>query len=279
MTNPDKRLNAWRDDLADARLRGTVNAERYAQGVPMRVVCPRAGLHASADESSMMIAECLMGDDLLIFENRNGWAWGQLQKDNYVGYVKTQCLAEGWKQATHKVSAVATFIYPKADLKSTPAVRIFMNSHLVVDSIKENWAHLEEGGYVYEPHICDLATFHEDPVSVAEGFINVPYLWAGATQDGLDCSALVQQAYHACGLACPRDSDMIEAEIGEANPNNLKRGDLVFWDGHVGMMQDDTFMIHANGYHMAVKSEEFAKAQARINAEYGSTARVKRPKS
>lgn len=278
MTKLDKRLNAWRDDLADSRLRGTVSAARYADGEPMTVQSPRAGLHGRADETSMMIAEALLGDLVSVFESANGWSWAQLQKDNYVGYIKSDNLRPCWQQATHKLSVVASFIYPEPDLKSVPATRIFLNSQLCVKQVSQGWAELEQGGFVYEPHVCQIDEFATDPVAIAEKFINVPYLWGGATQDGLDCSALVQQAYHACGLVCPRDSDMIEAEIGDPNPNSLQRGDLVFWDGHIGMMQDETSMIHANGYHMAVESEEFAKAQARINRQYGSTARVRRPK-
>lgn len=277
MTNPDKRLNAWRDDLADIALRHKVAASHYVTGEPMRVISPRAGLHAKPDETSMMLTESLLGDHLTVFENQDGWAWAQMQKDNYVGYIKSNLLVPGWRQATHKVRAAATFIYPQADLKSLPVTRIFLNSSLLVDKINGKWAQLADGGFVYAPHICPQGEFAADPVAVAEKFIHVPYLWGGATQDGLDCSALVQQAWHASGLACPRDSDMIEAFVGDVCPNSLKRGDLVFWDGHVGIMQNETNMIHANGHHMAVACEPFEQARDRINAEYGSIARARRP--
>jgi cell wall-associated NlpC family hydrolase len=77
----------------------------------------------------------------------------------------------------------------------------------------------------------------------------------------------VQQGFYACGLACPRDSDMQAAQVGKAiDDTYLRRGDLVFWKGHVGMMQDGVNLLHANAHHMSVASEPLAEAILRIEA-------------
>jgi len=269
----DPRLNAFRPDIADQRLAGQVEAETYIEGEAATIIIPKATLRARPDDSASISTQAVYGDAIRIFEKTDHWAWGQLEKDSYVGYLPIDALGEKTANPTHRVCTPATFIYPQADMKSQPATRIFLNSLLVIKDISDNWAAIADGGFVYYPHISAIDEFATDPVAIAEQFLHAPYLWGGCTLDGLDCSALVQQSYHACGLKCPRDSDMIEAGIGKPGHNSPRRGDLVFWDGHVGMMVDEHRMIHANGYHMAVAIEEFSGAETRIGREYASKAR------
>lgn len=272
----DPRTNAFRPDLADTRLKGQVEADRFVDGEWATVIEPRVALRARPDEAAGFTTEALLGDRIRVFERKGKWAWGQMEKDAYVGYFSTAALTGEMASPTHQVCVPATFIYPQADLKSQPAIRIFLNSLLVIDHVEGDWAALSDGGYVYDAHIAPTDRPQGDPVAVAEQFVGVPYLWGGNTQDGLDCSGLVQQAYHAAGRECPRDSDMIERTVGDAGKNSMQRGDLVFWDGHIGMMLDEYRMIHANGHHMAVAIEDFAQAQERISKTFGSTARFKR---
>ncbi len=278
MEKLDPRLNAFRGDLADSRLKGQVQAKNFVGGDITTVVEPRVALRSKPDLTAGFSTEALLGDLVRVFECKDGWAWGQMEKDSYVGYLPLNVLSGNKIAHSHRVCVPATYIYPKADLKSQPATRVFLNSLLVIEGITGDWAGLAGGGFVFQSHICPADEFATDPVAIAEQFINVPYLWGGNTQDGLDCSALIQQAYHACGLECPRDSDMIELEIGEAGHNSLHRGDLVFWNDHIGMIIDERRMIHANGHHMAVAIEDFAEVEARISNTYGSSARFKRTK-
>ena len=276
---PDARLNAYRPDRADERLSGKVDATTFITGNVATIAVPQATLRARPDNNASIATQALFGDRVTVFERKGDWAWVQMEKDSYVGYLQSATLGDEMREPTHRVCVPATFIYPQANMKTQPATRIFLNSLLMITDISGDWAALANGGYVYLPHIRPVDEFALDPVSIAEQFVNAPYLWGGCTQGGLDCSALVQQAYHACGLECPRDSDMIEETVGEKGSNSLRRGDLVFWDGHVGVMVDGQKIIHANAYHMAVAIEDFAKAEARIGREYGSSARFKRTDS
>lgn len=277
MPDLDKRRHAYRRDLADICLQGQVQADRFVVGKKMTVCVPSLALRAKPDARLSYLTQCLMGDVVEVFEQKNGWAWVKMFKDNYVGYVEQAGLCADQFAPSHFIKVPSTFIYPRANLKSQPAKRVFMNSHIEVISSNDGWSRLKQGGFVYTMHISPINEPAKDPVAIAEQFVHVPYLWGGNTADGLDCSALVQQAYHACALQCPRDSDMIETEIGQPGQNLLKRGDLVFWDGHIGMMCDAKNLIHANGHHMAVVIEDFKQAEQRISQTYGSTARFKRP--
>lgn len=277
MKKPDPRRNAYSNELANAKLEGQVGAERFAHGKIMSIVVPVAGMYATPNTTASLINQAILGDQVNVFEIKDGWAWGQLEKDEYVGYLPEKNLVDGGFDATHRVSVPASFFYPEPDIKSQPATRVFMNSQIEIVGVERDWAKTKDGKFIFAKHICSVDQFGADPVSEAEKFLNAPYLWGGSTLDGLDCSALVQQAYHACGKPCPRDTDMIETDIGSQGHNSFARGDLVFWDGHIGMMVDEKRMIHANGHHMAVVIEDFTEAEQRINKEYGSTARIKRP--
>ena len=263
----DQRLHVYRPDLADARLRGQVEARSFAIGTPVQFVVPCTPVHRAPLSDAMQLTQVLMGETALMFENRDGWAWVQLDQDKYVGYVQSENLSTTVHPITHRAIAATTLLYPQPDLKTQPALLIPMNAKLNVIGAQGQYSELATGGFVFSKHIsADHVT--GDYVAIAEKFLNVTYLWGGKTQSGLDCSGLVQTALHACGIDCPRDADMQEKELGTALQINdldgLKRGDLVFWQGHVGIMYDESNLLHANGFHMGTVIEPLKLAATRI---------------
>ncbi len=260
----DKRLHAYRDDLADIKLQLRVSARIYVEGVPRQIIVPVAGVHKSADATSMQLSQALFGEQVKVFDESKGFAFVQLKHDGYVGYVKSDALGAVTKP-NHKVSAPSTLLYPKPDLKTQPARALPQGAGLTVQKVEGNYAALASGGYVFANHIAKLKSVENDFVAVAERYYSVPYLWGGKTFAGLDCSGLVQVALHACGIKCPRDSDMQERDLGRAvTSKKLKRGDLIFWNGHVGIMRDAETLLHANGHHMMVAEEKLSKVIKRI---------------
>ncbi len=280
MTDLDPRFNAFRPDLADRRLAARIKAERFADGTAMRIAAPLASLHRQPRFDSMQVTQALMGEKLQIFESREGWAWGQLERDNYVGYLAADALSAELAKPTHRVAVPATFAYPAPDLKSQPAVMLPMNAMLAVGGGDEKFARLADGRFVFVRHLKPLDQWESDFTAIAEMFRHVPYYWGGKSVQGLDCSGLVQLALQACGIACPRDSDLQERDLGVDlrlnDLDGLKRGDLVFWDGHVGIMTDDATLLHANGHHMLTVAEPLREAVDRIARSYGQVTSIKR---
>lgn len=279
---PDPRRHAYREDLADERLRGSVEAPRYIVGEPRRVARASVAMRRLPQHEVGFDTELLFGETVRVFDEKDGWAWVQAERDRYVGYVPADALAEMVSAATHRVSAIGTFVYGAADIKSPPLMHLSINTPLSVAETEGRFCRLVTGGYVVARHIVARSRIARDFVDVAERLIGVPYLWGGRTRIGVDCSGLVQLAMEAAGLVCPRDSDMQREEVGETllvpdNLDGLRRGDLVFWPGHVGAMADGVMLLHANAHHMAVVAEPLTAAVARISRTGSEIRAVKRP--
>ena len=268
MADLDSRLHAFRPDLADVKLQGRVDANRFVEGVVMEVVAPVATLHREASATAMQTTQALLGERLVALEIGGDWVWVQLKRDGYVGYIAKSAVSTDLTNPTHRVSVPATFLYPLPDIKSQPPVSLPMNSRLEIVESGEKFSKLSNGHYVFTKHIRPLNEPEADFVGVAEKFLDVPYYWGGKTSQGLDCSGLVQLSLEACGVAALRDSDMQKEQLGQIlminDLSSLRRGDLVFWDGHVGIMTDDKHLLHANGHHMMTVKEPLAAALERI---------------
>jgi cell wall-associated NlpC family hydrolase len=282
----DRRVTPARPDLALEGLRGLVEAERFVPGELARVILPSAPLRRTPTPDGAIDTEALAGEALLVIERKAGFAWVQLQGDGYVGYLAEAAISEAAPAPTHRVGVTRTFLYPGSSMKLPPLRHYGLGAMVTLLREEGDFAEistLHGVGFLWRAHLRRLEDWEADPVAVAEGLIGAPYLWGGKTSLGLDCSGLVQLAFAQCGKALPRDSDMQEAQVGEAlpiTPNlpGLRRGDLVFWKGHVGLMRDGGTLLHANGHHMLVVSEPLAQAASRILAKGGGpVTAIRRP--
>ncbi|MGO4573121.1 C40 family peptidase [Microvirga sp. 2TAF3] len=278
----DRRITPFRADLADEKLRGHVEAERFSTGTKKRVTASVASLHRHPSREAPVDTQAIRGESVTVYDEHEGWAWVQLHDDGYVGYLPGAALSEPGPEPTHRVGAIRTFIYPGPNLKLPNEGFLTLNTKLAVTGIEGEYARLAGGGYVFAAHLTDLDFAETDYVSIAERLEHTPYLWGGKSSVGLDCSGLAQTVLTAAGIKSPRDSDMQEKLLGaavEVKPDlsGLRRGDLVFWKGHVGLMRDGASLIHATGHSMTVYVEPLAVAEKRIReTSYGPISSVKR---
>lgn len=279
----DPRLTPARPDLAARHLEGQVEAARFADALTRVVTAAVAPVRREPSPHAALDTEALMGERVAVYETTDdGWCWGQLESDGYVGWLPATALAEDGAVPTHRVAALRTLVFPGPSIKLPPVASPPLGARLAIARAEAPLAALAGGGFVPLVHLAPLDRHEPDWVAVADRFTGAPYLWGGKTSAGIDCSGLVQVALTACGISCPRDSDMQERAVGEALEWNgglppVRRGDLVFWKGHVAIARDQDTLIHANAYHMAVAVEPMADAIARIRAGGSEVIAVRRP--
>ncbi len=277
----DPRLTPARPDIAAKQLEGQVQAARFVEGVLRQVVDALAPVRREPSHDALLDTEALLGEYVTIYETTGeGWAWGQLAGDGYVGWLPANALGAPGPAPTHKVSAVRTLAFPGPSIKLAPIASLPQGARVAIVDEQGSLSVTDRGGYIPSRHLAPINANRTDFVSVAEDFLGAPYLWGGKTNCGLDCSGLVQMSLTACGIDCPRDSDMQERALGTSlnadAAGQLRRGDLIFWKGHVAIARDASGIIHANAFHMAVAIEPASEAIARIRAGGSEITSVKR---
>lgn len=276
----DPRLTPARPAIAAAYLEGKIKAARYVAGEEFEVVEPIAPLREQPNSDAMLSTEALLGERVTVYDRTEGWAWGQLTSDGYVGWLPDRALAKPAAAPTHQVIAVRTLAFPGPSIKLPPVADPVMGSVVTVLREEGSFAVTREGWYLPKQHLGGLGPHARDFVAVAERFAGTPYLWGGKSSLGIDCSGLVQVSLNAAGIGCPRDSDMQCDSLGHSvaltEAARLQRGDLLFWKGHVAIARDAGTIVHANAHHMATAIETTREAIARIEQAGSALLAIKR---
>jgi cell wall-associated NlpC family hydrolase len=266
----DKRVTPARADLAAASLKGRIEAPRYIEGVVRQCVRPVAPLTFEPANEARQQSQLVFGERFTVYEEAEGWSWGQAELDDYVGYVPTAALGEP-REPTHVLAARSSHLYPGPDLKLRAGVALSMGARVQVVEQQKGFSRLVGGGWLYGRHLSPIGRVEPDYVKTGMALIGAPYLWGGRSAEGLDCSGFVQLALGRAGIACPRDSDQQRDGLGRAieprdDWSRVRHGDLVFFPGHVGFAVEGWKFLHANAFHMAVALEDFSDVLERSHS-------------
>jgi hypothetical protein len=257
----DPRVHAVRRDIADICLADRVFAPHYAAPEHCACALPSAMLRASPDHAAVAVSQLAFGEGFAIVDQSCGWAWGYGLHDNYVGYISVDALGPVG-EPTHVIVAAEAPLFARADIKAPVSGSHMIGARIVGVAEGEFIATL--GGFIHQRHAISIGAVEADAVSVAERLIGAPYLWGGRGAGGIDCSGLVQRTLGLTGVQCPRDSDQQRVLGSEIPPETaLRRGDIILFAGHVGLMVDETRLIHANAHWMAVTIEPLDTVVAR----------------
>lgn len=268
----DPRLTPFSGRVAHIRLQGAIDAPAFTEGQMMRLRAPLTDLLRRPD--GPRDRQLLRGARVCVIDQMGAIAYVQAEADGYCGWLPFQALTQD-HPITHRVTAPATHLYTGPDLKSPDHAALSLNASVQITRTAGGFAQTDDGFWIPRQHISQTAAPH--PVAVAESLLGAPYLWGGNSHSGLDCSALVQLALHACNTACPGDSDLQERALGPALPDGMPplRGDLLFWRGHVAWVSAPDTILHANAHTMSVAYEPLSDAIARIAPESPITAHIR----
>lgn len=262
----DPRVTLARGDLAARDLEAIVAADRYADRRRLVSNKPAAGILRSPQAGAEQVDQLLCGEGFDVVDEQDGYAWGQARRDGYVGFVELSALKPAGGAPNVKVSALRTYAFEAPSIKSRALGPYSLGSLLEVEAREGRFAKAAGIGWFVEDHLAPVGMFETDPAAVALRYVGTPYLWGGRESLGLDCSGLTQQAFGACGIALPRDTDQQALGGVAVAEGELARGDLVFWKGHVAMMLDGQSIVHANAHHMATAIEPLSVTRARYVA-------------
>ena len=243
------------------------------KGVLHQVSVPSTPVREAAAATAGLATEALLGETVTVFDAQDGYAHVQCDRDRYVGWIAQTCLSPAVAAPSHKVCTPLTHGYAEPDLKSPGRTALSLGARVLITGQEGDWRDCGDAGWLHTRHLAPVEVVVSDPVDTAECLLGTPYVWGGRQSTGLDCTGLTQQCFETAGILLPRDSDMQYGWCGATiddwqRPGALQRGDLVLWKGHVGIMADQTHLIHANAWHMAVAKEPLAEAIERIANYY-----------
>ena len=261
----DRRLTPARSDLAASYLKGQVEADCFKDGAPMDVRECIVDVRREPRPDAAVDTQVLFGERVEVYDEEEGWVWVQLDNDQYVGWIAANTLWSKLSRPTHRVCVPRTFIYPGPSIKLPPLLALPLGAEVEVIERRGDFWMTTNSCFIYASHLTQLDESFPDFVAIAEKLLNAPYLWGGKSWMGIDCSGLVQLSLLMRGYKAPRDSDLQEQQVGKPIDYNagLQRGDLIFWKGHVGIMRDESTLLHANGTHMLVSSEPLSLVRDR----------------
>lgn len=259
----DRRLTPATERVAHVSLKGQIEAPAWTEGDKLRVQTNIIDLLRAPNGPRER--QLVLGDAFTVIDRVGDHAFGFAVKDGYCGWLPEIALADG-PEPTHWVASVGTHRYDEPRVQKAQFA-VPTGAKVRLSGFDGKWAKVNLG-YMPASHLRAIGDWFSDPVEVAEWFLRTPYLWGGNSRAGMDCSGLMQIAFAACGVALPADSDL-QISVGTEVAGPLKRGDLIFWKGHVALIVGDGRILHANGFTMSVAYEGLDAAIERIAVAEG----------
>lgn len=248
-----------------------------------QIISPFASIYKSKKLKGIE-TEGLLGEEFVVTKYFKNLAYGYLINDNYEGWISLNDLGSTLT-ANHKVIVPKSYVYKDASAKSDILKLISIGSKLcILDKMDNNWAKVvfprvrdQIVGYIPIRHIEPLSKTYEDWVTCLENLVNTPYKWGGRTSFGIDCSGLVQLSLLTFkNYYFPRNS-IAQLQFSIENgiqTKSLKRGSLIFWDGHIAVGINTKLVVHSNAYHMNTKIEKYDLAQKRLKKICGEVKNI-----
>ena len=208
---------------------------------------PVANIYSKPALNSEITSQILYGEKFKILSSKKSWVKIKTSYDNYSGYIKKDKFYMNLRP-TSKISKIKSKIFIKKDSKFLPTRKfLYFGSGIVERKKTKKYIEFENNKWIQKNDIKDFYHYEKNYVKIFKLFLKTKYLWGGKTCDGIDCSALIQIYFYYNRIFFPRDTKDQIRYCQNKNVRKLLKGDIVFWEGHVGICVDRSNFIHAYG--------------------------------
>ena len=206
-----------------------------------------ANIYKKNNKNSGIVTQILLGEDFKSQNKIGRFYKGYKVYDKYKGFIEAKDLHLDKNKKTHKIISKECNVYKKPNNKYKLNKKIFFNSRISILDDKNNFIETKNG-WILKKNIKPINFKKKHFLDNIKLYLNTKYLWGGNSPKGLDCSALVQELLKFNNIYCPRDSkDQKKFFRKEISIQNIRKGDLLFWKGHVAIALSDKKLVHAFG--------------------------------
>lgn len=205
-------------------------------------------LFKKPNSKSEHLKEILFGEKFIKIKQCKNFFYGYCEYDNYKGYIKKNNLILSKKKHNYLINSSKAFLYKNRKINSKTKNFLYLNSRVYISKISKTFSRINDK-WIKNSDLKPLNKKKNDHfLKKVSLFNNSKYVWGGNTVDGIDCSGLVQELMKNVSKKCPRDS--IEQEVyfkKKVKLTHIKKGDLLFWKGHVAIAINNKKCVHAYG--------------------------------
>ena len=204
-------------------------------------------MYESRSLKSKINSQLLYGEKFKILSKKKKFLKIKTHYDNYIGYIKLSKFTKSFKE-TNKVSVLKSRILTSPNnLKKTKKFLPFASKIQIIKK-KNNFVMFEKNKWLKVKDINPINRKNKNIIKILKLFLNCKYKWGGKTFNGIDCSALIQLIYKFNNKFFPRDTiDQIRFKKGVGKKKSFKKGDIIYWKGHVAICINSRKLIHAYG--------------------------------
>tara|TARA_B100001094_G_C17897232_1_gene654622 strand:+ start:21 stop:767 length:747 start_codon:yes stop_codon:yes gene_type:complete len=204
-----------------------------------------SSIYKKPSKTSEVISQIIYGEKFDIISKKKNWLKIKTSFDNYIGYIKNENYVDNFKP-THKIFVLKASIFDEKKRRTKKFLTFVSKISIIQESKK--FVEFEKGKWIKKNNIKKISYIEKDYLKILKLFLNTKYVWGGRTYKGIDCSAILQLIFYYNNKFYPRDTkDQIRYSKKNIKKNILKKGNIIFWKGHVAICINSKKLIHAYG--------------------------------